>query len=103
MTNPLLALPELTGIDWLFLFSELAITVLGLSISYIAYVGYRRNDSRPMLYFCIGFILLVGVPAIVGVVVVFGGVAGEQIAGFISQISTIIGMVLILVALRVGG
>jgi hypothetical protein len=103
MTNQLLALPELTGIDWLFLFSELAITVLGLSISYIAYVGYRRSDSRPMLYFCIGFILVVGVPAIVGVVVVFGGVAGEQIAGLISQTSTIIGMVLILVALRISG
>lgn len=32
-------------------------TVLGLVIAYIAFQGYRRNRSRPMLFVAIGFFL----------------------------------------------
>jgi len=98
-----IVLQEPSGIEWLFLFGEIIITVLGLGISYIAYVGYRRNDSRPMLLFCIGFILVIGIPAIVGSAVVFGGIINEPTAGIITQLSTIVGMVLILIALRTSG
>jgi hypothetical protein len=103
MTVASAVLQELSGLEWLFLVSEILITVLGLSISYIAYIGYRRHDSRPMLLFCLGFILVVGVPATAGTVVVFGGVGSERIAGAVTQISTIIGMALILIALRTSG
>jgi len=102
MTAPVL-LQGVSLVEWLLVVSEAVVTVLGLSISYIAYVGYRRTDSRPMLLFCVGFILVVGVPAVVGSVVVFGGIGGDLVAGGISQLSRIVGMVLILVALRISG
>ncbi|OYR48019.1 MULTISPECIES: hypothetical protein [unclassified Halorubrum] len=103
MTLEPVGLQELSGIDWLLLSGEILITVLGLSISYIAYVGYRRSDSRPMLLFCIGFILVIGVPAIVGSAVVFADRIKDPIAGAVTQLSTILGMVLILIALRTSG
>lgn len=87
-------------VELLFLASELIVIVLGLTISYIAYQGYRRNDSRPMLFFSIGFILVVGVPAVAGSLYLFGGVGTEIIAGAVTQLATILGMVCILFALR---
>ena len=87
-------------VEWLFVGSEVLITVLGLGISYIAYVGYRRTQERAMLLFCVGFVLTVGVPAIAGALVVFGDLGSEFLAGAVSQLSTVFGMVLILVALR---
>ncbi|MEF8855701.1 MAG: hypothetical protein V5A24_09460, partial [Haloarculaceae archaeon] len=36
--------------------------ILGLFIAYQAYRGYRRNDSRPMLFISLGFVLALGVP-----------------------------------------
>lgn len=103
MITAIVILQELSGVDWLFLLGEIAITILGLSISYIAYVGYRHNDSRPMLLFCIGFILVVGVPAVVGSAVIFGGIRSDSIAGGVTQLSQIMGMALILIALRISG
>lgn len=38
--------------------------VLGLYISYQAYRGYRRNQSRPMLFLSVGIVLLTFVPAV---------------------------------------
>jgi hypothetical protein len=32
----------------------IAVVVLGAYVAYQAYRGYRRNDSRPMLYFGVG-------------------------------------------------
>ena len=47
---------------------ELAVTVLatatavvGIYIAYLAYLGLRRYDSKPMLYLSVGMILLFGV------------------------------------------
>jgi hypothetical protein len=48
--------------------SEAVTVALGLAISYIAYRGYRRNRSRPMLFVAAGFALVVGVPAVLTVV-----------------------------------
>lgn len=46
-------------------FGTLAVVILGLgiAITYIAFRGYRRNQSRPMLFIALGFglILLVQV------------------------------------------
>ena len=38
--------------------AKLVTMVLGFLIAYQAYRGYRRNDSRPMLYVAIGFVLI---------------------------------------------
>lgn len=37
--------------------------VVGLFVAYQAYRGYRRNDSRPMLFLAVGVLLLTAVPA----------------------------------------
>lgn len=44
---------------------ELVGAALGLYIAYLAFRGYRRNDSRPMLFISLGFVLVLGVPVLV--------------------------------------
>lgn len=39
---------------------EMVGAALGLFIASLAYRGYRRNDSRPMLYLAIGFVIVFG-------------------------------------------
>lgn len=39
-----------------------ATAVAGLFVATLAYLGYRRNGSRPMLYLAVGIILLTAVP-----------------------------------------
>jgi len=41
---------------------ELVGAALGVFIAYLAYRGYRRNQSRPMLFVSLGFALAFGVP-----------------------------------------
>lgn len=51
--------------DWLVTFvqaTDLLSALLGLFVAYLAYRGYRRNDSRPMLFVAAGFALALGVP-----------------------------------------
>ena len=43
--------------------SEVVPMIFGLAISYLAYTAYRQNQSRPMLYIAIGFILVLFVQA----------------------------------------
>lgn len=48
--------------------SEVVIILFGLAISYIAYRAYRQNQSRPMLFIAVGFVLVLFVPGAVAVV-----------------------------------
>lgn len=43
-------------------YSDVLGALLGIFVAYQAYRGYRRNDSRPMLFISIGFVLALGVP-----------------------------------------
>lgn len=36
--------------------------VIGFAIAYVAFRGYRRNESRPMLFIAIGFVLAIAFP-----------------------------------------
>jgi hypothetical protein len=47
---------------------------VGLFVAYQAYRGYRRNDSRPMLFLGLGIFLVTVVPFLV--TTVLGGVSG---------------------------
>ena len=93
---------DLSTAEQLLVASELVVVVLGLTIAYIAYRGYRRNESRPMLFVSLGFILLVGVPAVGGMLFLFVGL-GEVTAAAINRASTIAGMTSILYGLRWAG
>lgn len=93
-------LQSLTTIRGVILLSQLLISLLGLTVAYIAYVGYRRHDRQPMLYFCVGFFLLFGPPAVVGIAALVG-VGSELGASAVTQISKIVGLVLVLAAIRI--
>lgn len=62
---PLQVIQEPQIPDWLLAFGQVANLLsglIGVLIAYVAYRGYRRNDSRPMLYVAAGFGLALGVP-----------------------------------------
>lgn len=79
--------------------SELLTVALGLAISYIAYRGYRRNRSRPMLFVAAGFVLVVGVPFLVTVVLYFLLGVPIEIVNSVGQVSELAGMAAILYGL----
>jgi uncharacterized membrane protein YidH (DUF202 family) len=67
----------------------LATVVLGLYISYQAYRGYRRNQSRPMLFLAVGIVLLTFVPAVFSTLGAnVQAIAGETVLlGFLSRLA----------------
>ncbi|WP_276273867.1 DUF7521 family protein [Haloarcula litorea] len=81
---------------------ELVGALLGLFIAYLAYRGYRRNDSRPMLFLAIGFTLVLGLPLVIVPVYLLLPISGGQAvlqAGI--QTLEIAGLLCIVYALRV--
>ena len=52
---------------------------LGVFIAYLAYRGYRRNDSRPMLFVALGFALALGVPLVLTLLYLAVPVSGWQV------------------------
>ncbi|MFC4405591.1 DUF7521 family protein [Haloarchaeobius iranensis] len=79
--------------------SESLTVLLGLAISYIAYRGYRRNQSRPMLFVAAGFALVVGVPAAAALVLYVVFDAPIPVINSVGQVSELVGMVAILYGL----
>ncbi len=57
--QPLVGIGSSTGLVALF---SAAVAVVGVFVAYQAYRGYRRNESRPMLYLALGIVLLTAVP-----------------------------------------
>lgn len=61
-------------IDYLILLTiTLAALVLGLFIAFQAFRGYRRNQSRRMLFLALGLVLLTVVPFVLSLAVTFLG------------------------------
>lgn len=80
---------------------EMVGAVLGLFVAYQAYRGYRRNDSRPMLFVSLGFIFVVGVPVLLTVPFLLVPAIPQPAYQFTIQTSEIAGLVCIIYALRV--
>jgi hypothetical protein len=79
----------------IFLVSDYVVVAVSLVIAYIAYRGYRRNDSRPMLSIAAGFALAFGGPG--GIFLLSLVVPIPQIVvGLITQTTETAGMLLIL-------
>lgn len=80
---------------------ELVGAALGVFIAYLAYRGYRRNRSRPMLFVSLGFALALGVPLALTVVYlalpVSGGRVGVQV---LNQTFEVAGLLCIIYGLR---
>lgn len=81
---------------------ELLGAVLGVFIAYLAYRGYRRNRSRPMLFVAVGFALALGVPLTVTVAYVALPVAGDRVAlQILTQTFELLGLLCIIHGLRI--
>lgn len=99
--------PELPGWTQAVLLSMEVINLsIGLFIVYTAYRGYRRNDSRPMLFIALGFLLVLGVPTALYLLTLVGpdGSLWFVVAVTTSmQLAEMLGFGAILYALRMRG
>ncbi|MFD1563290.1 hypothetical protein ACFR99_07000 [Haloarchaeobius amylolyticus] len=89
--------------EWVTTFvqaTDVLSALIGLFIAYQAYRGYRRNDSRPMLFIAIGFALTLAVPFLLLLFYVVLPFVSESLAAVLSQTSQLCGLVVILYALR---
>lgn len=83
------------------LFAVEAVTVvLGLAIATVAVQGYRRNDSRPMAFVSLGFVLLVGIPAVVTVAFLATDLVARPVVAVVGSVCELAGMASILYGLR---
>ena len=79
----------------IFLVSDYVVVAITLVIAYVAYRGYRRNDSRPMLAIAAGFALAFGGPG--GVFLLSLVLPIPQLAvGIVTQTTETAGTLLIL-------
>lgn len=79
---------------------EMVGVTLGLFIAYLAYQGYRRNDSRPMLFIAIGFGVTLGLPALVFLTSLLLLSIPEVTLQVLTQTLEIVGLFCIIHALR---
>lgn len=80
---------------------ELVGALLGLVIAYLAYRGYRRNQSRPMLFVSVGFVLALGVPlAITLIYLALPVTGGRVIVQVVTQTFEIAGLLSIIYGLQ---
>lgn len=89
--------------DWVLAYgqaTDVLAALIGIFIAYQAYRGYRRNQSRPMLYISIGFVLALAVPFVMLLVYILVPVAPESFVSLISQTSQVLGLLSILYAIR---
>ena len=75
--------------------------LLGLFVAYQAYRGYRRNESRPMLFIALGFVLIVGLPVALTIPFLFVPAIPQPAYQFVVQTAEIAGLGSIIYALRV--
>ena len=89
--------------EWVATFvqtTDVLSALVGLFIAYQAYRGYRRNDSRPMLFIAVGFALALAVPFLLLLAYVALPFVSESVAAILGQCSQLAGLVAILYALR---
>ena len=89
-----------TSLEVFSLSANVLKSVIGLFIASIAYRGYRRNDSRPMLVLSIGFVLVLGLPFAAFLSLFLVPPITLAVVTAISELSQLAGLVLILYALR---
>lgn len=81
--------------DWIVTVIKLVALILGTFIVYLAYKGYRRNSSKPLLCVALGFTLITAATIAEGILYVIIG-SDLLVALFINSIITLIGFVAII-------
>ena len=80
---------------------ELIGAVIGVFIAYLAYRGYRRNQSRPMLFVAVGFALALGLPLSITLVYLALPITGGRVlVQLTNQTLEILGLLSIVYGLR---
>jgi hypothetical protein len=64
---------EFSQLFWLTTFTKIIALILGAFIVYLAYRGYKRNSSKPLLYVAFGFALITAGTIIEGMLYVMVG------------------------------
>jgi uncharacterized membrane protein (DUF441 family) len=86
---------EFTQLFWAASIVKILALILGAFIVYLAYKGYRRNASKPLLYVALGFGLITAGTLLEGVMfVVMGSDILEALAT--GTVLTVIGFVTII-------
>lgn len=81
---------------------ELVGAVLGVFIAYLAWRGYRRNQSRPMLFVSLGFALALGVPlALTLAYLALPVTGGRVVVQIVNQTFEVAGLLCIIYGLRI--
>jgi len=88
-------------LDWFVTIVKVVALFFGMYIVYLAYKGYRRNSSRPLLFVSIGFALITAATVLEGILYVFIAPLSDPISNlllalFLSTTITVIGFVAIL-------
>lgn len=97
--------PEGTS-DWVVVYTQatdVLMALFGVFIAYHAYRGYRRNESRPMLYISVGFILVLAIPFVLLIVSQALPVLSETVSILVIQTVQVLGLAAILYGFRIPG
>jgi len=82
-------------LNLIYLLTDYLVIAVSLVIAYIAYRGYRRNDSQPMLAIAVGFILAFGGPGTIFLLSLVAPIP-SLVVGVVTQTTETVGMLLIL-------
>jgi hypothetical protein len=86
---------EYTQLFWIASMMRLIALFLGAFIVYLAYRGYKRNASKPLLYVALGFALITAGTLLEGLMFVILG-SDILVAIAIEGVLTVIGFVAII-------
>lgn len=86
---------DLSSLFWFATVTKVIALVLGAFIVYLAYMGYRRNASKPLLYAGLGFALITAGTVTEGILYVLLG-AELLTATATGTIVTIVGFITII-------
>jgi uncharacterized membrane protein (DUF441 family) len=81
--------------DWIVTLAKFVALVLGTFIVYLAYKGYSRNASKPLLYVALGFGLITTATLVEGILYAVIG-SDLRVALLISTVITVTGFVAII-------
>lgn len=94
-----LQLDEFSALEYALLGVEYVTVLPEFVVAYVAIQGYRRNESRPMLFVATGFVLLVGVPGLLSTIYL-AGLLPEPVLAVGSSVGEVLAMASILYGLR---
>ena len=86
---------EFTGLDWIATIIKMVALILGTFIVYLAYKGYKRNSSKPLLYVSLGFALITAGTVMEGILYVIF-ISNLLMAIIAGTAVTVIGLIVII-------